>query len=163
MLNGKAAPSRTSPQVRVLVVDDFPDGLDMVAEYLTFRGFAVETAATGAEAVTTARRVKPDIVLMDLSMPDIDGWAATRMLKADPDTAAIVVIAVTAHALDREVARAFQAGCDAVISKPFNVTTLADALPRVIKQGTTALDVPGLVLSPSRLASRHRPRSDSGS
>jgi CheY-like chemotaxis protein len=77
-------------------------------------------------------------------MPGIDGWQAARLLKNDPETQAITVIAVTAHALKPERDAARDAGCDGVICKPFDLTTLADALPRVLKQGATALDVPGL-------------------
>ena len=138
-------PSRKpSSALNVLVVDDFDDGRDLVAEYLTFRGFGVLVARSGREAIKIARKAKPQIVLMDLSMPGIDGWRATRILKADPKTKAIRVIAVTAHALKRETDAARDAGCDGVISKPFDITALADALPRVLTHGAKALDVPGL-------------------
>jgi two-component system, cell cycle response regulator DivK len=86
-----------SRQILALVVDDFPDGRELLAEYLTFRGFGVLTTSTGAEAIEIARRVKPQIILMDLSMPGLDGWEATRILKADPETRDIVVVAVTAR------------------------------------------------------------------
>jgi two-component system cell cycle response regulator DivK len=135
---------KISPPLSVLVVDDFRDGRELVAEYLTFRGFEVHVACDGAEAIEVARTVQPAIVLMDLSMPGIDGWQAARLLKNDPETQAITIIAVTAHALKRERDAARDAGCDGVICKPFDLTTLADALPRVLKQGATALDVPGL-------------------
>src|SRR5213596_574456 len=81
--------SEPSSTLSVLVVDDFPDGLELVAEYLAFRGFAVHVAAGGAEAIEIARKVKPEIMLMDLSMPGIDGWKAAKILKTDPDTQAI--------------------------------------------------------------------------
>ena len=68
--------------IRVLVVDDCPDGREMVTEYLTFRGFAVTVATGGADAIAQVQRVRPDIVLMDLRMPGINGWKATRALKA---------------------------------------------------------------------------------
>ena len=140
----------------VLVVDDFPDGRELVAEYLTFKGFAVLTASAGAEAIEIARRVKPQIVLMDLSMPGLDGWDATRILKADPATSGIVVIALTARAMTQDTDRAFQAGCDGVVAKPFDLATLADALPRVLKRGSSALDVPGISLNPTPPARRRR-------
>jgi CheY-like chemotaxis protein len=132
--------------LRVLVVDDFPDGRELLAEYLTFRGFTVHVACDGAAAIEIARRVSPEIVLMDLSMPGIDGWQAARTLKNDPRTSRITVIAVTAHALKPETEAARQAGCDGVICKPFDLTTLADVLPRVLKHAK-ALDVPGLAES----------------
>jgi len=126
--------------VSILVVDDSPDAREMLGEYLAFRGFAVTEATHGAEAVEIARRVKPRIVLMDLSMPGMDGWEATRQLKADPATKDVIVIAVSAHAFTNERARAEDAGCDAFVVKPFDLTTLADALDRVVKSGRTAID-----------------------
>jgi two-component system cell cycle response regulator DivK len=147
---------KTAAALSVLVVDDFPDGRELVAEYLTFRGFDVHVASDGAEAIAVARKVRPAIVLMDLSMPGIDGWQATRILKSDPNTQAITVIAVTAHALKRETDAAKAAGCDGVISKPFDLTALADALPLVLKQGPKALKVPGLSVTPIRGANTRR-------
>jgi CheY-like chemotaxis protein len=138
---------KSSSALNVLVVDDFEDGLELVAEYLTFRGFGVLKARSGDEAIEIARKVKPQIVLMDLSMPGLDGWQATRILKADPNTKAIRVIAVTAHALKRETDAARDAGCDGIISKPFDLTALADALPRLLTHGGKALYVPGLSLT----------------
>ena len=150
--------SERSSTLSVLVVDDFPDGLELVAEYLTFRGFAVHVARNGEDAIEIARKVKPDIVLMDLSMPGIDGWQAAKILKTDPDTQAICVIAVTAHALkpERDAARA--SGCDGVICKPFDLKALADALPRVLTDGEKALDVPGLSRTYTRRAPAKRRR-----
>jgi CheY-like chemotaxis protein len=133
--------------LQILVVDDFPDGRELLAEYLTFRGFTVHIACNGAEAIEIARTVTPQIVLMDLSMPGIDGWQAARVLKTDPRTHGITIIAVTAHALQKETDAARDAGCDGVISKPFDLATLADTLPLVLKHGATALDVPGLSLT----------------
>jgi CheY-like chemotaxis protein len=83
-------------------------------------------------------------------MPGIDGWQAARTLKNDPATQAITVIAVTAHALEAETDAARAVGCDGVICKPFDLATLADALPRVLKHGAAALDVLGLSLNPTR-------------
>ena len=96
-----------APKPSILVVDDSPDGREMLVEYLVFRGFHVTEAGNGAEAIEVARRVKPNIVLMDLSMPGVDGWEATRTLKADPALQDVVVIAVTAHAfpIEQQAAR----------------------------------------------------------
>jgi CheY-like chemotaxis protein len=149
---------RTAAPISVLVVDDFSDGRELVAESLCFRGFDMHVACGGAEAIAVAREVRPAIVLMDLSMPGIDGWDATRILKSDPGTQAITVIAVTAHALKRETDAARAAGCDGVISKPFDLTALADASPRVLKRGAAALEVPGLSVTPVR-GTKGRPRS----
>jgi two-component system, cell cycle response regulator DivK len=141
-------PPRFAPPLpSVLVVDDFADGRELVAEYLVFRGFPVRVASDGAEAIDIARATQPRIILMDLSMTGVDGWHAARVLKADPLTAAITIIAVTAHAMKPEIDSAKAAGCDGVITKPFDLQTLADALPRLLKVGLKALDVPGLSLT----------------
>jgi CheY-like chemotaxis protein len=157
---------RSASTLSVLVVDDFPDGLEMVADYLRFRGFDVNVATSGAHAIEVARAVRPDVVLMDLLMPDIDGWQATRTLKTDPRTKGICVIAATAHALRAEIESAMKAGCDGVISKPFDLVALANALPRVRTNCQKALNVPGLALpwtaqQQSRAPSRERHREHS--
>ena len=84
---------------RVLIVDDYPDAREMYSEYLQFSGFDVVEAANGMEALQRAVDAAPDIILMDLSLPVMDGWEATRRLKADKRTAGIPVVALTGHAL----------------------------------------------------------------
>jgi two-component system, cell cycle response regulator DivK len=143
--------TRSRRQMRVLVVEDFRDNRELLAEYLTFRGFSVTAAEDGAAAVELARASAPDIVLMDLRMPGVDGWEATRRLKADPATARVPVIAVTAHALKREIDLARRAGCDAVVSKPFDIAALADALDAFKTHGLDVFDRPGLSLKTSDL------------
>ena len=90
----------------------------MYRDYLEFCGFRVATAGDGREAIDKARDLTPDLILMDLSLPGIDGWEATRQLKQDPATARIIILALSAHALATEGARAKQAGCDGFIAKP---------------------------------------------
>jgi two-component system cell cycle response regulator DivK len=102
----------------VLVVDDVAHGRDICSEYLEFRGFRVATAADGLEAMDKAFELLPDVILMDLSLPGIDGWEATRRLKADERTRAIPIIALTAHALASAHDKAREVGCDAVVTKP---------------------------------------------
>jgi len=121
-------------KVSVLVVDDFLDGREMVAEYLSFRGFVVTEAKDGEEAIDLATRLRPQIVLMDLRMPGMDGWEATRRLKKDPRTKHIPVVALTAHALMPEVIAARKAGCDAVVAKPCDITQLADSLFKMLRE-----------------------------
>jgi CheY-like chemotaxis protein len=123
----------------VLVVDDFPDGREMVAEYLAFRGFSVLQAATGAEAIALARKHRPRLILMDLGMPGLDGWETTRQLKADSRTRNCVIVALTAHALTSERTTALSAGCDEVISKPFDLSELAETVDRIVNGGATRL------------------------
>jgi CheY-like chemotaxis protein len=110
----------------VLVVDDVAHGREIFAEYLEFRGFRVATAADGQEAIDRAFELRPDVILMDLSLPRVDGWEATRRLKQDERTAAIPIIALTAHALAAAHDKAKEVGCDAVVTKP--------CLPRDLEQ-----------------------------
>jgi CheY-like chemotaxis protein len=102
----------------ILVVDDFPDNRQMYAEYLAFSGLRVEEAENGHEALEKAFALLPDLIVMDLSLPGIDGWEATRRLKADARTKRIPVIALTGHALAGHSKGALDAGCDAFITKP---------------------------------------------
>lgn len=102
----------------VLLVEDYADAREMYREYLEFAGFRVETAKDGGEAIEKARATDPDIVLMDLSLPGVDGWEATRRLKRDPSTAHLVIVALSAHPLSAEGQRAHDAGCDGFIAKP---------------------------------------------
>ncbi|HUF94300.1 MAG TPA: response regulator [Candidatus Limnocylindria bacterium] len=102
----------------ILIVDDFPDNRQMYAEYLAFSGLRVEEAETGHEALEKAFALLPDLIVMDLSLPGIDGWEATRRLKADARTKRIPVIALTGHALAGHSKGALDAGCDAFITKP---------------------------------------------
>jgi len=102
----------------VLVVDDYQDAREMYAEYLSFSGFRVAEASNGLEAVEKAFALRPDVILMDLSLPGMDGWTATRQLKTDERTRGIPVVALTGHALAGASDGARQAGCDAFVTKP---------------------------------------------
>ena len=106
------------PAPLVLVVDDVEHGREIFAEYMEFRGFRVATAADGLEALEKAFDLRPDIILMDLSLPVLDGWEATRRLKQDDRTRDIPVIALTAHALASAHEKAIEAGCNSVVTKP---------------------------------------------
>lgn len=107
----------------------------MYRDYLVFSGFDVHTADNGHEAIEKARALDPDVVLMDLSLPALDGWEATRRLKADPETAHIKVIALSAHAMAAEAKRAAQAGCDGFIAKPCLPEELVVELTRLLHPG----------------------------
>lgn len=102
----------------VLIVDDFQDNREMYAEFLSFAGFRVIEAGNGREALDQAFEHAPDIVLMDLSLPGLDGWEATRQLKGDPRTKNIPVVALTGHALAGHSQGAKNAGCDDFVAKP---------------------------------------------
>lgn len=119
----KQSGSRTSgvqPAVDclVLIVDDFDDNREMYAEYLRERGICVAEARDGYEAIRKTIDLSPDLVVMDLSLPGLDGWEATRRLRADPRTAQVPVVAVTGYALGTQADRARAAGCDDVLTKP---------------------------------------------
>jgi len=108
----------TSQHPLILLVEDFADAREMYRDYLEFSGYRVETACDGREAIEKARACDPDLILMDLSLPGIDGWQATRILKGDEATQHITIVALSAHALAPEGQRARDAGCDGFIAKP---------------------------------------------
>ncbi len=116
----------------VLVVDDTPDNREMYMEYLRFAGFRVEGAADGESAIEAARSLRPAVILMDLSLPGIDGWEATRILKADPETRDICIIAVTGHADAACRARALLVGCDFFLAKPTTPAELTEHIVRFL-------------------------------
>jgi CheY-like chemotaxis protein len=99
-------------------VDDYEDAREMYAEYLRFCGFRVAEARNGNEALEQAFALKPDLILMDLSLPGMDGWEATKQLKADERTSRIPVVALTGHALAGASDGAKKAGCDSFVTKP---------------------------------------------
>jgi two-component system, cell cycle response regulator DivK len=113
----------------VLVVDDAPDARALYGEYLEYLGFRVETAANGREAIDAVRAEWPAIIIMDLAMPEVDGWEAIARLKADPLTAEIPIVALSAYAFGDEPQRARKAGADLCLSKP----CLPSQLARVIR------------------------------
>jgi two-component system, cell cycle response regulator DivK len=118
----------------VLIVDDTPDSRELCAEYLTFHKYRVAMAADGLEGLTRAHELLPDLILMDLSLPDLDGWEATRRLKADARTRHIPVAAFTAHALRDTAEEAIAAGCDAVITKPVLLPDFIAEIRRLLKR-----------------------------
>jgi CheY-like chemotaxis protein len=102
----------------ILVVDDYQDAREMYSEYLQYSGFRVAEARNGNEALEQAFALKPDLILMDLSLPGMDGWEATRRLKADAATRHIPIVALTGHALAGASEGARRAGCDSFVTKP---------------------------------------------
>ncbi|RPH60387.1 MAG: response regulator [Acidobacteria bacterium] len=116
----------------VLVVDDFSDAREMYGEYLRFCGYRVAEAQNGVEAIDQAISLKPDVILMDLSMPIVDGWEATRRLKADKRTKDIPVVALTGHAMSGHAESAKGAGCDIVVTKPCLPQELVKQIRRLV-------------------------------
>jgi CheY-like chemotaxis protein len=103
---------------KILVVEDNDMNRDMVSRRLARRGLDVVVAVDGRQGVDMARSEAPDLILMDMSLPEIDGWEATRLLKADEATRAIPIIALTAHAMAGDREKALEAGCDDYDTKP---------------------------------------------
>jgi CheY-like chemotaxis protein len=130
------APESSEPRWRssplILVVDDMPDVRDVVAEYLEHHQYEVATAEDGLAGLDKAFELCPDLILMDLAMPRLDGWEATRRLKGDPRTRHIPVIAFTGHVLKECLDRAWDAGCDAVLTKPLQPRDLEAEVRRVL-------------------------------
>jgi CheY-like chemotaxis protein len=122
----------------VLLVDDYPDAREMYSEYLQYSGFEVVEASNGMEAIQRAVDDTPDIILMDLSLPVMDGWEATRRLKADERTARIPIVALTGHALAGISDGAKKAGCDAFVTKPCLPEDLVQEIRKVLDEREAA-------------------------
>jgi two-component system, cell cycle response regulator DivK len=118
------------PRPLVLVVDDYQDAREMYAECLDASGFAVAQAESGDEAVAKALALQPALIVMDLALPGMDGWTATRAIKTDPRTARIPVVALTGHARSDASTAAREAGCDAFLTKP----CLPDAIVELVRR-----------------------------
>jgi CheY-like chemotaxis protein len=127
----------------VLVVEDYPDAREMYAEYLGFSGFRVAEARNGQEALEKALELHPDVVLMDLALPLMDGWEATRRLKSDRRTSKILVVALTGHALAGHAEGARRAGCDAFVTKPCLPDELVDVIQRLLAARQTSSTTTG--------------------
>jgi two-component system cell cycle response regulator DivK len=117
--------------VKILLVEDNEMNRDMLSRRLERRGYEVIIATDGLAGVEAAVSGKPDLVLMDMSLPVIDGWEATRRIKGNPVTAAIPVIALTAHAMAGDREKAMEAGCDDYDTKPIEVPALLDKIVRL--------------------------------
>jgi CheY-like chemotaxis protein len=117
--------------MRVLLAEDNPDNREMLARRLQRRGFIVDCAEDGARAVAAATRQKPDLVLMDVSMPVMSGLEATRALRAQAHTADLKIIALTAHAMASAREECMQAGCDAFATKPVDFASLLETIASV--------------------------------
>jgi len=121
----------------VLLVDDYPDNRDIYVQFLTYSGMQVEEAENGHQALDKAFALHPDVIVMDLSLPALDGWEAPRRLKDDPRTRDIPVIALTGHALAGHSKGALDAGCDAFITKPCLPERLLDEIRAILETART--------------------------
>jgi CheY-like chemotaxis protein len=128
--------SRARRRKRILLVDDIEDNRRVYALFLRARGFDVSVAAEGRDALAKTRTLMPDLVVMDLAIPGIDGWEVTRRLKADRRTRRIPVVAVTGHVLAGAKERASAAGCDAFLTKPCLPDELLGVIQRILRAVT---------------------------
>ncbi len=117
---------------KILLVEDNEMNRDMLSRRLTRKGYAVAIAVDGEQGVAMARAEAPDLILMDMSLPVLDGWEATRQLKAAPETQAIPVIALTAHAMAGDREKAMNAGCDDFDTKPIELPRLLEKIEALL-------------------------------
>lgn len=121
----------------ILLVEDNEMNRDMLTRRLERRGFEVLAAGDGEEGLRLARERRPDVILMDMSLPLLDGWEATRRLRADAATRNLIVIALTAHAMDGDREKALNAGCDDYDTKPVDFARLLDKINAQLAQRET--------------------------
>ena len=119
---------------KILLVEDNEMNRDMLARRLARRGYEVVTAVDGTEGMAMAHSVEPDLILMDMSLPAVDGWEAARRLKAAPQTQAIPIIALTAHAMVGDREKAIEAGCDDYDIKPVEFQRLVDKIDALLNK-----------------------------
>jgi CheY-like chemotaxis protein len=146
---------------RILIVEDNEEQRDALSRQLQQRGFAIVTAADGQQGLASAMNEKPDLVLMDLNMPGMDGWEATRQIKAAPETRDLDVIVLAEQTLAGDRERAFEAGCAHYNAKPVDFETLIEQIETLLKNkattrvmeadaGTPELKVVGIVAITAR-------------
>ncbi len=119
---------------KILLVEDNEMNRDMLSRRLEKRGYTLSIAVDGGVGVALAKSEKPDLILMDMSLPVIDGWEATKQVKADPETARIPIIALTAHAMDSDRQKAIAAGCDDFDTKPVELSRLLGKIEELLKK-----------------------------
>ena len=118
---------------KILLVEDNEMNRDMLSRRLKRRGYEVLIATDGAKGVAMANSEKPDLILMDMSLPIMDGWEATRQIKSNPDTKFIPTIALTAHAMSGDREKALKAGCDDYDTKPIDLSRLLGKIKAFLK------------------------------
>jgi two-component system, cell cycle response regulator DivK len=125
--------------LKVLLVEDNEMNRDMLSRRLTRRGFDVLMAVDGEQGVQMAKTEMPDLILMDMSLPVLDGWEATRQIKAEASTQSIPLIALTAHAMAGDRDKSLQAGCDDYDTKPIELPRLLDKMDRLLNEKTLSV------------------------
>ena len=122
---------------KILIVEDNEENRDALSRRLQRRGFQVVIATDGKAGVAMARSEKPDLILMDMNMPEVDGWEATKQVKADPETADVPVIGLTAHAMGGDREKALAAGCTDYHTKPVELPKLLEQIEAILVQRAT--------------------------
>ena len=123
---------------KILLVEDNEENRDMLSRRLTRRGYEVVIALDGGQGVAMAQSEIPDLILMDMDLPVLDGWEATRQLKSAPETKGIPIIALTAHAMMGDREKAIDAGCDDYDTKPIEFSRLIEKIEAFLGKGTTS-------------------------
>lgn len=118
---------------KILLVEDNEMNRDMLSRRLSRKGYEVVIAVDGQQGLESAQTLSPDLILMDMSLPILDGWEATRRLKASPETKGIPVIALTAHAMAGDREKTLEAGCDDYDTKPIDLTRLLEKIEKLLK------------------------------
>ena len=121
---------------KILIVEDDEMNRDMLSQRLELRGFVVAAAIDGQQGIARAHSEVPDLILMDVNLPDIDGWEATRRLKAEATTSRIPILALTAHAMESDREKAVRAGCDDYDTKPVDLNRLLAKIEALLVRGT---------------------------
>ena len=119
---------------RVLLVEDQEDNRVLARKLLERAGFAVTEAVNGRQALEQAAAIKPDLILLDISLPEVDGLTVARTLRASPDLKHLLVVALTAHAMAGDRAKALEAGCDEFMTKPIDVPTFIPTIRRLLER-----------------------------
>ena len=117
---------------KILYVEDNEDNIYMLTRRLKKKGFEIVIANDGREGISKAKTEKPDLILMDLSLPELDGWEATRLIKADQKTSQIPVIALSAHAMKEHMDKALEAGCVDYDTKPVDIKRLLEKISKFL-------------------------------
>ena len=126
------------PMTKILLIEDNEMNRDMLSRRLAMRGFDVVVAIDGSSGAAAATTEQPDLILMDVSLPDIDGFEVTRLLRAQPATASIPVIALTAHTMETDRLRAAEAGCQDYDTKPVDLTRLLAKITALLPEARRA-------------------------
>lgn len=127
-------PEAARPRPRILVVEDNPVSMELMVELLSPRGFEVHACSDGGEVMRRAKAHRPDLILLDINLPNIDGLAVARMLREDPETRATTILAVSAYTMAGDEERVLKAGCDGFIAKPIDTKTLLSTVSTFLQR-----------------------------